>query len=345
MRNFKVLFSLLFSVSIVPAFAQFSRAETYQGVDFPQGEISFADRVVRLDYNAAGGKVSGKNREASHALGIPDKKYVSLGNATDLATSSDLVLEFTNNRLVDRQGPDLYIFETGPAVEATSVEVSVDGTTWYALGRIEGSTRSIDLANYQLPQNAQYRFVRLRDYPDGNTSGSPYAGPDIDAVGAIGTVAATPGAPVSQGSNQPQRQPSQGSTNSQKGSCPLTKSVFTAMGNSNYSMVFAPASGAFASVPYTVTIGHTQRGPIDLFDYSASVGYPSPSLNLRKDQNRAARSFSIYFFDANLRPVYDGEQATYAFVSGLGAYDYYSNVDTGSRTNEMGSVMWKRSCS
>jgi hypothetical protein len=41
-------------------------------------------------------------------------------------------------------------------------------------------------ASADVPAGALFRFVRLRDWSDGATSRAPFAGPDIDAIGAIG---------------------------------------------------------------------------------------------------------------------------------------------------------------
>ena len=167
-------------------------AEEFAGVEFPEGESSFADSVVSLKYNDSQ-DVEAPHDDASRALGPPnyamddDQAYVSLGNTAENDSASELILSFDDNRLVDRAGDDLYIFEVGPSVENTRVAISVDGTEWHDLGRIEGSNRALDLAEFNLP-DAEYRYVRLNDFPDGNTSPAPYGGPDIDAVGAIGSV-------------------------------------------------------------------------------------------------------------------------------------------------------------
>jgi MYXO-CTERM domain-containing protein len=172
-------------------------AEEFGGVDFPQGESSFADRVVSYNLNDAT-DVASPADDSQRALGPPNydqdgnDALVALGNVDQGETPGEIVLAFENNRLVDIDGDDLYIFEAGPAVEASEIAVSVDGQQWYDLGRIEGSTRAIDLADFTVPV-AEFRFVRIRDFPDGNTSRSPYGGPDIDAVGAIGSVDAEPG--------------------------------------------------------------------------------------------------------------------------------------------------------
>lgn len=178
---------LLLSVTATSA----ARAEVFGEIEFPEGEASFADKVVSYTLNDATG-VEAPYDDSEAALGVPDEAgdygYVCLGNTPSTGVSSELVLEFVDNRLVDVEGDDLYIFEIGPAVEATSVAVSIDGEQWHELGRIAGSTRGVDLSSFpELPAGALYRFVRLQDYPDGDTSGAPYGGPDIDAIGAIGS--------------------------------------------------------------------------------------------------------------------------------------------------------------
>lgn len=169
-----------------PASAQ--QPTEYNGVEFPQGDISFADRVVSYE---PGAHAIDDCVIPSKALGIPDHQsggtcvyHVALGNAESTCEAS-LVLEFVDNYLVDVDGDDLYIFEVGVAVEATELSISQNGSDWLSIGRIEGSTRGVDIADFVGP-NDRFSFVRLCDAVDGATSGTPYGGPDIDAVGAIG---------------------------------------------------------------------------------------------------------------------------------------------------------------
>lgn len=173
-------------------------AVEYQGIEFPRGEASFADSVVSLSYDDQTG-VEAPYDDGAQALGPPDASdeegWVSLGNALDEQTINELVVSFDDNRLVNVEGDDLYIFEIGPQVEATTVAISEDGETWVELGRVEGSTRALDLADFDVPSGAEFQFVRLRDFPDGESSGSPFAGPDIDAIGAIGSIV-TEGSPI-----------------------------------------------------------------------------------------------------------------------------------------------------
>jgi hypothetical protein len=163
---------------------------TYDGIEFPQGDISFADRVV--NFTGAEGVLSPYDNPAA-ALGAPDYSssaaegtHVALGNAQSQCQTS-LTLEFVDNYLVDVDGDDLWIFEVGPAVEATELFISTDGANWIGIGKIEGATRGVDISTSVTP-GQRFPFVRLCDFPDGTTSGSPFAGPDIDAVGAIGSV-------------------------------------------------------------------------------------------------------------------------------------------------------------
>ena len=129
----------------------------------------------------------------NNSLGSPDYKgvdsafYVSLGNAENACDCGSLVLEFIDNALVDVPGNDLYVYEVGPGVEATEVFISTDGQEWVDLGKIDGSLWGIDIHDSVSP-GQEFHFVKLCDYPDGNTGSSPSPGPDIDAVGAIGNL-------------------------------------------------------------------------------------------------------------------------------------------------------------
>lgn len=93
------------------------------------------------------------------ALGLPDydssvARHVSLGNAASQC-QGELILEFVDNYLVDIPGDDLYIFERGPAVEATELFISTDARNWITVGRIEGSTRGVDITRQCLHRLVQ----------------------------------------------------------------------------------------------------------------------------------------------------------------------------------------------
>ncbi|MGK7924990.1 MAG: PEP-CTERM sorting domain-containing protein [Spirulina sp.] len=171
------------------AIGQNAIAGTFKGVEFSQGEISFADNVVEY---IQGSGVGSEYRLAAQALGIPDYArrcrgcdYVSLGNG------GSILLEFTDNYLTGSGDAsfDLWVFEIGTAVEATFVEISKDGRTWFDIGRVAGSTSGIDLDRFGFGTHDLFSFVRLTDDLVGAGRSYPSAGADIDAVGAISTIA------------------------------------------------------------------------------------------------------------------------------------------------------------
>ncbi|MEP3688562.1 MAG: OmpA family protein [Sulfitobacter dubius] len=93
-------------------------------------------------------------------------------------------MQFTDNALVDVEGPDLYVFEVGPRVEGMSLAISTDGMDWTEIGAIAGGRAEVDIAD-AAQDGVEFRFVRLTD--DGEGCGTSFAGADVDAVAAIGS--------------------------------------------------------------------------------------------------------------------------------------------------------------
>ena len=171
------------------AFSIFSEAEEFGGIEFPQGEISFADEVVSYEPNHSGGPVPTKNLNPVWALGAPDFKNADDTDDLSLGSGGRVTLRFVDNVLTgsdDNKG-DLYIFEVGADVEDTFVEISRDGVIWHSVGKVTGATSEIDIDQFGFSSRDSFRFIRLTDDPnEGDTSGST-VGADIDAVGAIST--------------------------------------------------------------------------------------------------------------------------------------------------------------
>lgn len=105
-----------------------------------------------------------------------------------LGVGGSIVLRFTDNSLTTSGDTnyDLWVFEIGGAIEPTHVEISTNGSTWISVGNAGGATDGVDIDAYigsGVILGQQYSYVRLTDYAAG--SGWPFAGADIDAVGAI----------------------------------------------------------------------------------------------------------------------------------------------------------------
>lgn len=156
-------------------------------ITFPNGVASFADKVV--DFQPGSPKPKQSVLDPAKALGVPDYPTKKNDAYTSFGKGGFMIVEFVDNRLVDIEGDDLYIFEVGPDVEDMNVEISENGTTWIGVGKIFGSTSYIDIRPFVKP-GQQFRFVRLTDDPnEGDHSGST-PGADLDAVGAIGSIKA-----------------------------------------------------------------------------------------------------------------------------------------------------------
>jgi hypothetical protein len=166
-------------------------ATTTQGnnVVFPSGDMSWADAVAAF---TPGDPAAVRSSDPEAALGEPD--YQGTDDAADEATyvsvghGGELVLEFTDNVLVDGDGPDLAIYEIGPEVEPILIAIGEEGTdSMIEVGRVEGATCSVDIAPFVQP-GQQFRFIMLTDARAGKSNDSEWPGADVNAVGAINTL-------------------------------------------------------------------------------------------------------------------------------------------------------------
>jgi outer membrane protein OmpA-like peptidoglycan-associated protein len=157
-------------------------------VHFPLGDASFVGEVVSFQAGTPAAKVP---VDPKVVLGPPDftgqTAERSRPTALSVGCGGSIILRFTHNVLVDAAGPDLYVFEVGPAVEPTALAISVDGKTWVEAGKIRGGTAEVDIQKVAKP-GERFRFVRLTDLK--SSCSGPWPGADIDAVGAIGAALA-----------------------------------------------------------------------------------------------------------------------------------------------------------
>jgi hypothetical protein len=111
-------------------------AALFGGIEFPQGEISFADQVIRyLPLYSGGPAPDYVGLDPAEALGPPD--FVSLPPpAVALGRGGLLELRFVDNLLTNSgsSSRDLHIFEIGPDVENTFVAIRPTVATGSLLG-------------------------------------------------------------------------------------------------------------------------------------------------------------------------------------------------------------------
>lgn len=172
------------------------QAATFGGVEFPGGISSFADQVVSYDPAIKSGEPTLANRNSADTIGTPNytglaSQYASLGDG------GSITLRFVDNRLTGSgtNAKDLWVFEVGPDVEDTFVEISKDGTTWHAVGKVFGSTAGVDIDAFGWGIVDEFAYVRLTDDTLEGAQTGASVGADIDALGAISSVAAPPAIP------------------------------------------------------------------------------------------------------------------------------------------------------
>ncbi len=166
-------------------------AEEFGGIEFPGGVSSFADKMVSYEPNFSGGSTPAACcTDAGQASGPPDYNSSRETGIVSLGSGGRVTLQFVDNLLTgsDSDDPDLHIFEVGPDVESTFVEISKDGVNFTSVGKVAGGVANIDIDAFGFTSADQFAYVRLMDDPNSGGSGGTTPGADIDAVGAIHTV-------------------------------------------------------------------------------------------------------------------------------------------------------------
>lgn len=153
--------------------------------------------------NKPGAGVGANFSDPSAALGEPDavsgtSGFYALGNALNsppqppiLPSQCEayLIVDFGDKNFVDGAGNDITVFEVaaGGVAEATWIYIGreeEDSELWLYAGQTGGSVDGVDIGGVAEP-GEQFNMVALCDFPDGISSGSPFGGPDIDAIGAL----------------------------------------------------------------------------------------------------------------------------------------------------------------
>lgn len=165
--------------------------------------VRYADRVVTSDQGVLknGGAVLANRSNPTSTLGAPESAgtpydvaipgtFFSLGFDEGIDSTPNeggsIVVEFTNNFLVDGPGNDLKTYEiTGGSsypVEKVKIEVSQDNSTWYTVTSSNDRDAEADLA---LSGLAWARYVRLTDVSIRSQFEPTADGYDLDAFRAL----------------------------------------------------------------------------------------------------------------------------------------------------------------
>jgi len=146
----------------------------------PDGEYSFATRVVEFVHGNPWTKAEAR-QQTEAVLGETDQNSDNEAHSLTLGAGGVLTVEF-NIQITDGEGDDLYVFEQGPQMEDTKVEVRSDLVTGHEVGVTKGSTAGVDIKG-KVPEGQSFRYVRLTDmkeYPSGD-----YPGAEIDAIAGL----------------------------------------------------------------------------------------------------------------------------------------------------------------
>jgi hypothetical protein len=151
------------------------------------GEQSFADEVVGSTPGTPAPKAK-SGRDPAGALKRDFNSAADTGYYT-LGCHGSITLRFSQVYLVDGLGNDLHVFEVGPDVEGTKLEIRTEDGPWIPVGEIGGGSVQVDihaaLANRGMLAQ-RFSQVRLTDL--GQKCAGNWPGADIDAVAALNAV-------------------------------------------------------------------------------------------------------------------------------------------------------------
>lgn len=134
-----------------------------------------ADRV--LAFNPGPGAET-RYSDPEALLGAPDLvERPCCQGIVQLGRGGSVLLAFTDNAIVDDDGPDFQVHGESAQDDYLLIEVSADGQTWYAYPKASESPEGLDLAGAGL---AQVAYVRLTDLQPATSTGA-----EVDAVVAL----------------------------------------------------------------------------------------------------------------------------------------------------------------
>lgn len=183
MHIFFISFIFFFIHSVLHAQVQGKNYNDGHGkqVYLPHGDLSFADEIISFKKGNPAAIILSSDPLTS--MGIPDYDGVNKGFVS-LGCGGELILRFTDNALINIEGPDLYIFEVGKFIESTELSISKDGINWMAIGTIKGAKAEVDIAPFTNNGDV-FNYIKLVDLK--TECHGMWSGADIDAVATIGS--------------------------------------------------------------------------------------------------------------------------------------------------------------
>jgi hypothetical protein len=146
-------------------------------VIIPYGAKSCVSKVISFTHGEPWTSQAGW-QDPENIIGVPVGDVE--GEVVTLGIGGEIVVEF-DVYITDGEGNDIYVFEVGPDVEATKVEVSTDLKSWIYVGDADGSISGVDITG-KVPAGAKYRYARITDIKG---QPSTWSGADVDAVAVI----------------------------------------------------------------------------------------------------------------------------------------------------------------
>jgi len=146
-------------------------------VVIPYGAKSCVSKVISFTHGEPWTSKAGW-QDPENIIGVPVGDVE--GEVVTLGIGGEIVVEF-DVYITDGEGNDIYVFEVGPDVEATKVEVSADLRNWVYVGDADGSISGVDIKG-KVPAGAKYRYARITDIKG---QSSTWSGADLDAVAVI----------------------------------------------------------------------------------------------------------------------------------------------------------------
>jgi OOP family OmpA-OmpF porin len=157
---------------------------------FPMGAASFSDSVISYDPGSSdeimGNDQDKKYHKAGSSIGIPNFDALEDTGSVSLGRGGCIVLKFSDNILLNGNGPDLCVFLSDLNSEEVHVLISQDGNVYRSIGNVSKEHPFADISP-RGETGARYSYVKLRDNPDQGEKNTPKSGADIDAVGAVNT--------------------------------------------------------------------------------------------------------------------------------------------------------------